>query len=221
MFIGHYAVGFAAKKLAPKTSLGTLLIAAVWMDILFSIYLLLGLEHFRIAPGFPNKLLTYDFYDFSLSHSLGLTLAWAAVFGLVYLIRENDLKVSGILAGLVAIHWGLDYIVHKPDLSLLPVDPSTYSQKFGLSLWNSIPETIAVEGALFIGGILLYLRATKAIDEVGKKGFWVLVGVITVLYVLNFIVTPTDKPQLMALTGIAQLLLVAWGYWVDDHRKAV
>jgi len=34
MFIGHYGVALAAKKAAPRTSLGTLIFAAQFLDFL-------------------------------------------------------------------------------------------------------------------------------------------------------------------------------------------
>ena len=45
MFIGHYALGLAAKRAAPRTSLGTLFIAPTLADLLWPFLLLLGLEH--------------------------------------------------------------------------------------------------------------------------------------------------------------------------------
>jgi len=42
MFIGHYALGLAAKRLAPRTSLGTLFVAPTLADLLWPVFLLLG-----------------------------------------------------------------------------------------------------------------------------------------------------------------------------------
>ena len=51
MFVGHFGLGFAAKQAAPRTSLGTLFLAAQFIDLLWPILLLLGLETVRIVPG--------------------------------------------------------------------------------------------------------------------------------------------------------------------------
>jgi len=48
MFIGHFAVGFAAKKVAPRASLGALMAAPIFLDLLWPIFLLIGLEQERI-----------------------------------------------------------------------------------------------------------------------------------------------------------------------------
>ena len=52
MFIGHFAVGCAAKRFAPKTSLGPLLVAPLLADLLWPVFLLLGIEQVQInVPG--------------------------------------------------------------------------------------------------------------------------------------------------------------------------
>jgi len=51
MFIGHFGVGFAAKRVVPRVSLGTAFLAAQWLDLLWPTFLLLGMESVRIAPG--------------------------------------------------------------------------------------------------------------------------------------------------------------------------
>lgn len=35
MFIGHFGIGFGAKKAAPTISLGTLFLAALFLDLLW------------------------------------------------------------------------------------------------------------------------------------------------------------------------------------------
>ncbi|HZA52066.1 MAG TPA: hypothetical protein VE549_15075, partial [Myxococcaceae bacterium] len=51
MFIGHFAVAFAAKRVAPRTSVATLAAAAAFVDILWPVFLMLGIESVRIDPG--------------------------------------------------------------------------------------------------------------------------------------------------------------------------
>lgn len=83
MFIGHYAVAFAAKKVAPKISLGTLFLSSQFIDLLWPLLLLLGVEHVRIDPG--NTAFTpLDFYDYPFTHSLVGVLFWSVFLGLVY-----------------------------------------------------------------------------------------------------------------------------------------
>jgi len=50
MFIGHFGVGFGAKRVAPKVSLGALFVAAQFLDLLWPTLLLPGVERVRMTP---------------------------------------------------------------------------------------------------------------------------------------------------------------------------
>jgi len=220
MFIGHYAVGMAAKKWAPKASLGTLVAAAIWLDIVWPIFLLLGLEHFRISPGI-TKMSPFDFYDYPLSHSLIMALAWAGLLGLLYLmLGKNDNKGAWIVGGLVVSHWFLDYIVHRPDLPILPAEQGFMNHRYGLGLWDHPAVAIPLEVALFAAGFWLYLTSTKALDSKGKWSLWAFGAVLAAFYVASLVSPPPTNPNLVTLMALFQLAFVAWAYWIDDHRKA-
>ncbi len=217
MFIGHYAVGLAAKKWAPKASLGTLVAAAIWLDLVWPLFLLLDLEHFRILQGI-TQMVPFDFYDYPLSHSLFMALAWSAFLGLAYLIAEKDTRGSWVIGALVLSHWFLDLIVHRQDLPLWPGDPSGI-QKFGFGLWNHAWAAIPLEVALFAAGLWLYQKSTKALDEVGDMSFWIFGAVLVIFFFVDLKTTPSSNPYIVSLMGFSQLLFVAWAYWIDDHRK--
>jgi hypothetical protein len=82
MFIGHFAVAFAAKRAAPRTSLGTTFVAAQFADLLWPLLLLFGWEQVRIAPN-QNPFLTLEFTKYPWSHGLVTELVWGAAFGSV------------------------------------------------------------------------------------------------------------------------------------------
>ena len=93
MFLGHYAVAFAAKKAAPKTSLGSLILAAQFLDLLWPVFLLLGIEHVSIDPG--NTVVTpLDFYDYPISHSLLAALGWSVLLGGLFFFLSKKKKVQ-------------------------------------------------------------------------------------------------------------------------------
>jgi membrane-bound metal-dependent hydrolase YbcI (DUF457 family) len=216
MFIGHYAVALAAKKAAPKTSLGTLFIGAQLVDLLWPLFLLAGVEHVRLDPG--NTVVTpLDFYDYPISHSLLGTALWALLFGVLYFaIRKY--RTGAIVAGLCVLsHWVLDFLTHRPDL------PLTFrgEQRFGLGLWNSIPGTLIVELGMFIVGILIYVRTTKKKDRIGSLAFWGLMGIILVIYFSNLFGPPPPEPGVIAIAGNAAWLFIIWAYWADKHRTPV
>src|SRR5437868_1681589 len=89
MFIGHYALALAAKRAAPRASLGALFAATSLADLLWPVFLLLGWEQAHIVPG-PNPFLTLWLDSIPISHSLVTLIGWGALFGLVYRARTPD-----------------------------------------------------------------------------------------------------------------------------------
>jgi len=216
VFIGHFAVGFAAKRAAPSVSLGTLFVACELVDLIWPVFLLTGIERARIEPGI-TAFTPFDFVHYPWTHSLLMSAAWAALFGVLYLSIRKNSRAAMVVALVVLSHWFLDLIVHRPDLPLVPG-----GAVFGLGLWNSIPATLIVESLLFAGGLAVYLKATRARDRAGSVGLWALVAVLIVSYLgAAFGPLPPDVDA-VAWTGIAGGLLTgAWGYWLDRHRESV
>jgi hypothetical protein len=213
MFIGHFAVGLGAKKVAPKVSLGTMFMAAEFVDLLWPLFLLLGWEHARINPG--NTVVTpLDFYDYPITHSLVGAVLWSCAFGAIHYSFRRNVRNAIIGGAVVFSHWILDFVTHRPDLPL-GLGGNTY---FGLGLWNSLAGTIVVEAGLFALGITLYLQATEAKDRIGSIGFWSLVVLLGLIYVGNLFGPPPPDMSVIAIAGNASWLFVIWAYWVDKHR---
>src|SRR5919198_260226 len=138
MFIGHVAVGFASKRVAPRASLGTLMVAPILLDLLWPIFLLLGLEKVRIDPG-NTAFSPLDFVSYPFSHSLLMAIAWGVLFAFLYRARTGDSGSAPWLALGVVSHWVLDWVTHRPDLPLVPGLPA----RVGLGLWNSRAGALA------------------------------------------------------------------------------
>lgn len=214
MFIGHFGVGFGAKAAAPQISLGTLFIAAQFLDLLWPTLLLLGLETVQIAPG-QHGLTPLVFDHYPISHSLLAVLGWAVAMAILFLALRRDKRGALILAALVVSHWLLDAIVHRHDLPLYPGSPF----EIGMGFWDSVPITLAIEVPLFLLGVWLYARTTKAIDATGKWAFRALVICLALIHAGNLFGDPPPSSKAIAWVGQAQWLLVLWGYWVDKHRR--
>ncbi len=168
MFVGHYAVAFAAKKFHPSVGLVFLFIAVQLVDMIWPIFLLLEIEHVRIDPG--NTAFTpLDFYDYPYTHSLVFTLVWSVLLGVAYWLWKRNVRGMVVIGICVASHWILDFITHRPDLPLAPGS----SVMFGLGLWDNRLATIAVELALFGIGIWFYLKSTTPKNP---TGIWALGG---------------------------------------------
>lgn len=213
MFIGHFGAGFAAKRLSPRPSLGTLFMAAQFIDLLWPLFLLLGIERVEIDPG--NTAFTpLNFIHYPLTHSFAGVLFWALLFGGAYFALRRDARSSLLLGGLVLSHWLLDLVVHRPDLPLFPGS----DLMVGLGLWNNVAATLLVEGLVFAGGAWLYIVSTKARNRTGSWALWSLIAFLVVVYVMNvFGPAPTDT-HAIGYAGLSMWLLVAWGYWVDRTR---
>jgi membrane-bound metal-dependent hydrolase YbcI (DUF457 family) len=213
MFIGHFAVGFGLKRMAPRVSLALMIMAAVWADILWTIFLLIGWEHARISVG-DTRWTPLELYDYPCSHSLLFMALWATALALVYRAYRSDLiGAIAVWIGVVS-HWVLDWLTHRPDMPLYPG-----GLKHGLGLWNSITGTLVVELALFAVGVGLYAWCTRPRDWIGRFGFWAYVAVLLLLYVGDRFSAPPESMKEMAVSGlVAILVLIGWPWWFDRHR---
>ena len=214
MFIGHFAVAFAAKPVAPGASLGTLFLAAQFLDGLWPVFLLIGIEQVEIHPG-DTAFTPLSFVHYPFSHSLAMTLLWAALFALGYAWLSKDRRAALVAAALVASHWLLDWLTHRPDLPLYPGG----SARLGLGLWNSVAGTLMIESLMFAAGIAAYLRATRARDRTGTVSFWVLIAFLIVAYLGAAFGPPPPDLRALEWTALSGWLLVAWGFWIDRHRQ--
>lgn len=212
MFIGHYGVGLAAKKPAKTISLGTLFLAAQWLDLIWPILVLLNIEHVVIEPG-NTQLTPLDFTYYPFSHSLLFVLGWSIVLGVVYYFIKKNKRNALIVGLLVLSHWVLDLLVHRPDLPLIPGGPYV-----GLGLWNIPLVAVILEFLIYIGGIVLYINTTSAKDKIGTYGFWSLTVLLAVIYVINIAGPPPPDVDAIGWAGLLLWLFVLWAYWIDRHR---
>src|SRR5262245_30490511 len=164
MFVGHYGVSFAGKTPAPRVSLAVLFLAVQLLDILFALFVLLGIEKLRIVHG-HTAYNPYDLYWMPYTHSLLGALLWSAATALVTLtaarhLRSRDRRIAaGVLAAAVFSHFLLDVPMHTRDL---PLGMGPSSPKIGLGLWNHPVAGVALELAVLLVGVAVYMRETRA-----------------------------------------------------------
>ncbi len=213
MFLGHYAVGLAAKKVAPRASLGALIAAPILLDLLWPIFLLLGREHVSIEPN-SNPFLRLIFDSYPISHGLIAVVGWATLFASLY-FGFTRYALGGIVIWLGVIsHWLMDFIVHRPDLPLY-----SGSRLVGLGLWNYRGVTIAIELALFALGIWIYLWQTRAKDWIGTFVFWAFVVFLLAAYGGATFGPPPRSVKMLAIATLFSWLLIPWAWWFDSHRQ--
>ena len=213
MFIGHFGLAFAAKRLAPRTSLGTLGAASQWVDLLWPVLLLLGVEQVRIAPG-DTAYTPLAFVHYPWTHSLLLSLGWGLALGLAYRLAGGERRAAVVVGALVSSHWLLDVLTHRPDLPLVPWGTT----KVGLGLWNHPVATVVVEGAIFAAGVWLYATGTRPRRRAGTVALWSLVAFLVAMAIANQLSTPPGETA-VAWGTMAMWLLVLWMAWVDRLRQ--
>lgn len=214
MFIGHFGVGFAGKKFSKSASLGTYFMAAQWVDLIWPMLLLLGIEKVEIDPG-VSAVTPLDFSYYPFTHSLVGVIVWGILFGTIYFFFKKNYKTSIILGLLVASHWFLDLLVHIPDLPLFPGK----GIKVGLGLWNSLTATLILEGLVFTFGVFLYYKTTNAKNKIGQYSLIGLIVFLVLIYFSNLFGPPPDSVEAIGIVGNAQWLIVLWGYWIDRNRE--
>jgi hypothetical protein len=213
MFIGHFAVGFAAKRFAPRASLGWLLAAPMFLDLIWPLFVLAGLEVVRIDPG--NTAFTpLDFVSYPWSHSLLMALGWAALLAGVYHWKTRYLPGTIAIGLGVASHWLLDFVSHRQDMPLAP----GVATKVGLGLWNDVAATVAVEVAMLAAGVALYISATKAATRAGGLGFLAFLGLLGFLYAGAVHGDPPPNVTVLAVSALSAWLAVWWAAWFDRNR---
>ncbi len=214
MFIGHYALGFAAKRLEPRLSLAVLLAAPQFLDLLWPFFVLTGIERVEVAPG-DTAFTPLHFSSYPWSHSLVMSMVWGIAFGSFAWLRRRSLREAAIVGALVVSHWMLDVASHRPDMPLWPGG----GPLLGLGLWRSVPATLAVEIAMYVVGVVLYARATKSTDRTGK---WAYIGLVTFLfaaYAGNILGPPPPSATAVAASALALWLIPICGIWIERHRQ--
>jgi hypothetical protein len=222
MFIGHYGVALAAKRVSPRTSLGALFVAVQLLDVVFGVLVLAGVEKFRITPGF-TKVMPYDLYFMPYSHSLAGAVLWSALGALAFgalmtSVKDQRAKVlATLVVGLAVLsHYMLDVPVHPPDL---PIGFDDSSPKLGLRLWDQVDVTLALELGILVVGGALYAGIT--VPRIGHDTPTRVVAAVLVVLTLATPFLPiapsTAVFSVEALGGY--FLLAGLAEWMDRSRE--
>lgn len=220
MFIGHYGVALVAKRVDKNVPLGLLFFATQFVDILFFLLVLAGVERVLIVPGI-TAVSPFDFTYYPYSHSLTASLLWACLFFVVLKIipsksgsRNN--RSALVVAATVLSHFFLDVIVHRADLPLFGGN----SYKFGMGLWNYVITSSLVEILTLVIGLWLYLKSTKGITFGGKYGMIIFTVFLVIMQMASLFMPPPPDIRGFAIFGfVYQLLMIGVVSWLDKKRK--
>jgi len=211
LLVGHYSASFAAKSIEKRIPLWLLFIAVQFVDVLWAIFVLLGIEKVRIVPGITasNPL---DLYYMPYTHSLVGAFLWAVLAFVVcqFFPSLKGARIGIVVGAAVFSHWILDLIVHRPDLALYD-----NSFKVGLGLWNYRVPAFILEIGLLIGGALLYLRTTSRKGRVIAYVFFLIVFQM----VGTFFFPPPSSDRAEAFTALLLYSLLALAaFWADKKN---
>jgi len=211
MFVGHYSVSLAARRIGPDIPLWVWFVAVQWLDLFFMVFVLTGIEKMRITPGF-TKSNALDLYSMPYSHGLigaaVLSVAFAAIVA-VALPAARRPSVISLLALAAFSHWILDFVVHTPDLALF--DTNT---KVGLGLWNHLAVELTVELALILVCAWIY---ASGVGAKARRRVAILVAAMVVLQLYStFGPIPTSTTAFAVTALTAYLLLILGARWVEQ-----
>jgi membrane-bound metal-dependent hydrolase YbcI (DUF457 family) len=180
MIAGHFGFAALVKAREPQVPLWALMLATVWLDIVFVPLYLSGIESIEMVPGarggYGAGMIHADY-----THSLLGALLLSTAFGLIATAPWG--RRCGIVLGAVVFsHWILDLIVHRADMPFLPGNAGNLP-KLGLCLWQVPPAAILTELLLVLSGAFFYWRAARLTEQQasGSRHVWASVAASLVL----------------------------------------
>jgi hypothetical protein len=209
MLIGHYGAAFALKSAERRVSLGVLFVATQFVDILWIVLVLAGVEKVRLAP---TEGASIEFVSYPWSHSLLMTVVWAAAaFLLVRLLPiykgPRHTRAALVVAACVLSHWFLDLPMHRPDLPI-----AFHGPYVGFGIWNNPTLGILVEAAALTAGFWIYGRKVRRFNY----GLLVLALFLLVVLAINSYGPPPRNIASLASSGLAFYVFVAAvAWWLD------
>jgi len=216
MFIGHYGVAFAAKAAAPRVPLGVYFIAVQLLDVLFSIFVFVGVERMRIVPGY-TQYNPYVLYFMPYTHGLVGALGWSLVGGSVWYLARRNAREALVVAGAVLSHFVLDVPVHTADMPLL----GNNSYKLGLGLWNHWPWALALELVTLIGGWALWMVWRGPADRPRPREILFLAALVLLTFATPFMPVPGSPTAFGVQALVSYFLLAAVAQATEIGRPAV
>jgi hypothetical protein len=167
MIAGHFGFAAIVKSREPQVPLWALMLATVWLDIVFVPLFVAKIETLKPVPGlaggYGENIIYADY-----THSLVGALALSLVFGLIFGWRWGK-RCAIVLAFVSFSHWLLDLIVHRHDMPILPGNAGNLP-RLGFGLWQFKTGSMAAELLLVILGALCYWRAARTVTSTAGRG---------------------------------------------------
>jgi hypothetical protein len=202
MFVGHYGVSFAAKPLATRVPLWVWFTAVQWLDVVWSVLVLLGVEKLHIVPGFTQAN-SYDLYYMPYTHGLPGSIVLSLTLGaaVAWFTPGKRGATAMLVAAAAFSHWVLDLIVHVPDLPLYD-----NTAKVGFGLWRHVILSFPLELLVLGVGAWLYAE-TETLKH--PAVFWGFVIFLAAMQVYANFGPPPASENAMAVMALAFYAVLA------------
>ena len=208
MFAGHLGAALAIGRAERRINLGVFAFAAMLLDFVLWLSVLLGWESVFIPADFART--HQPAFVFPYSHGLLAAVGWsvlaaAATFLLYPRLQQAKARAAALVALAVFSHWLLDAAVHAPELPLA----GSGSLKLGLGLWNMMPLALSVEAAVAMAGLWLFLWGAR-LKQAAKLWLTALSLLVLAFTVVGMTVAPAPPSvAAMAWTSLATIALVS------------
>jgi hypothetical protein len=217
MFVGHYGVAFGAKPATPLVPLWVYFIAVQWLDVVWSILVLLGIEKLHIVPGFTEAN-PYDLYYMPYTHGLPGAIILSLLLGAMVatFVPRRRAAVFLTIAAAAFSHWILDLIVHVPDLALYD-----NSDKVGLGLWRHVAISFPLEIIVLVAGVWIFARALPPASRRGHIALRSFIALLVLVQVYaNFGPPPPSETAMAIMALVLYLVFAVLAAGLEHLRKA-
>jgi hypothetical protein len=206
MFVGHYGPSLGLRRASGGVPLWVLFLAVQFVDVLWSILILAGVEKVRITPGFTASS-PLDLYYMPYTHSLAASVAWALLLGgLASLVWSRR---GGIVVGVCVVsHWILDLPVHVADLPLWGD-----VHKVGFGLWDRPVVAFVLEAAVLFIAVAIYAKHAR-----NKAAIWIFAVLMLLIQMSNLVMPPPEAPAQFAMMALSLYLLLAAAAWLVERK---
>lgn len=214
MFIGHYGPAFGGKAAVRQVPLWVLFIAVQWMDVVWALLVLGGIEKTRIVPGLMQGS-PLDLYYMPYTHGLLGAIALSVLLGgiVALVMRRNRGAVFAVVAACAFSHWILDLVVHKPDLWIYD------DVKLGFGLWRWLWISLPLELVSLVVGAGLYVRFVPA-RRYGNAVLWGFVALMAVVELYAALGPPPASAFAEARTALIAYAVLALAAGLVDLTRA-
>ena len=204
MFAGHVGAALAIARVEKRVNVGVFVGAALLLDLVLWLLVLLGLESVAIPSNFTST--HQPEFVFPYSHGLLAGVLWSAVAGAAAFLACLDRpalkwRAAVLIAAAVVSHWLLDALVHRPEM---PLTGGT-SRMVGLALWDSLYAALGVEALVVVVGLCLFVPGS-GLSRSRSVTLTVLTLVILVFTIAGMTFAP-PPPSALAMAGTSLVTL--------------